>query len=223
MRELSACLFDLDGVICDTAKYHYLAWKALADEVGIPFTEKDNERLKGVSREDSLEILLKLGDYRAADSVKRIMADKKNKAYVEFISQMDESEILPGVLDFLEFCRENHILTALGSVSRNAPVILERLKLKPYFQAVIDGTKVERAKPDPEVFLKGARELKALPKECVVFEDARAGIEAAKRAQMMAVGIGDPKILTEADLVIKGFGEKAPKALWKQICGERGV
>ncbi|MCM0651089.1 beta-phosphoglucomutase [Clostridium swellfunianum] len=205
MNEIKACLFDLDGVIVDTAKYHYLAWKRLANELGFEFTEEDNERLKGVSRMKSLEILLELGEISADDSAMEAYAAKKNAWYVEYISKMDSSEILPGVLDFLRELKDNGIKISLGSVSKNAMTILNNVGIVEYFDAVIDGTKITHAKPNPEVFLKGAEELGVDPKECVVFEDAQAGIEAAINAGMYSVGIGSADILQKANTVIPGF------------------
>lgn len=199
---IKACLFDLDGVLVDTAKYHYLAWKRLAEELGFVFTPEDNERLKGVSRMASLDILLEVGGLELDDATKSALADKKNRWYVEYISHMDEQEILPGALPFLRELRENGILIALGSASKNAMTILNNTGLVPYFDAIIDGTKTASAKPDPEVFLLGARELGAQPQECVVFEDAEAGIEAAKRAGMRSIGIGSPEVLGAADAVV---------------------
>ncbi len=205
MGDIKACLFDLDGVIVDTAKYHYLSWKRLAKELGFDFTAEDNERLKGVSRMASLEILLSLGGYKATEAEKQEMAAKKNKWYVEYIEKLKEDEILPGVKEFLTTLREAGIKIALGSASKNSMRILENLKLIPYFDAIIDGTKVSKAKPDPEVFLLGAKELFVKPEETVVFEDAEAGVEAAKRAKMKAVGIGSKEVLKDADKVISGF------------------
>ncbi|QAV33224.1 beta-phosphoglucomutase [Fervidobacterium changbaicum] len=201
-----ACIFDLDGVIVDTAKYHYLAWKRLAKELGFEFTEKDNERLKGVSRMASLEILLSVGGIQIDDaSVKEQLADKKNTWYVEYISQMTKDEILPGVEDFLKMLKENGIKIAIGSASKNTMTILNRIGIKDIFDAIIDGTKITKAKPDPEVFLKAAQELNVRPEECCVFEDAVAGIEAAKAAGMKVIGVGDPSILKGADKVIQSF------------------
>lgn len=179
---IKAALFDLDGVIVDTAKYHYLAWKRLASELGFVFTEKDNERLKGVSRMRSLEILLEVGGLLGKFSEEEMaeMAARKNEWYVSYISKMDESEILDGTVECLKGFRALGVKTALGSASKNAMLILGNLKLTPYFDAIIDGTKVSKAKPDPEVFLLGAKEVGVDPKDCVVFEDAQAGIEAAK-------------------------------------------
>lgn len=207
IREMHAAIFDLDGVIVDTAKYHYLAWKRLAGELGFDFTEKDNERLKGVSRVRSLEILLEIGGLTLDDETRSKLAARKNDWYVEYISHMDASEILPGAAEYLHSLRAKGIKTALGSASKNAPLILERLGISSLFDAIVDGNKVSRAKPDPEVFLRAAEELHILPAKCVVFEDAEAGIEAAHRARMGAVGIGRPDALREADVIIPGLYE----------------
>lgn len=200
-----ALLFDLDGVLVDTAKYHYIAWKELAGELGIPFTEQDNERLKGVSRTRSLEIILELGNRAMSEEEKVACCERKNRTYVGYISRMEEDEVLPGVKDFLEDVRAKGYAIALGSASKNTALILERLHLTDYFDAIVDGTKVSRAKPDPEVFLRGAAELGALPEECIVFEDAAAGIHAAHRGGMKAVGIGTRVALPEADFHMTGF------------------
>lgn len=201
-NSIKACLFDLDGVLVDTAKYHYLAWKRLADELGFEFTEQDNERLKGVSRMASLDILLSIGGVELADAAKAELAERKNNWYVEMITKMDHSEILPGAIEFLEECRSNGIKVALGSASKNAMTILNNTGLTPYFDAIIDGTKTSAAKPDPEVFTLGASELGVTPEQCVVFEDAEAGIEAAQRAGMRSIGIGSEETLGKADLLI---------------------
>lgn len=205
MKEIKACIFDLDGVICDTAKYHYLAWKRLASSLGFEFTEKDNERLKGVSRMDSLNILLSIGNVTIDDNTKLALAEKKNEWYREFIINMNEDEISEGVLPFLKLLKENHIKIALGSVSKNASTILDGLKIWDYFDSVIDGNKVKNAKPDPEVFLNAAKEMNVDPKNCVVFEDAVAGIQAAINAGMYSIGIGSKEILNKANKVIPGF------------------
>jgi beta-phosphoglucomutase len=190
-KKFKAAIFDLDGVIVDTAKYHYLAWKKLAAGLGFEFTEKQNERLKGVSRIRSLEILLEVGGITVGEEEKLAMAAKKNEWYVEYIKKMDQSEILPGAKECLTHLRENGVKVALGSASKNATLILHNLKVIDLFDVVIDGNKVSKTKPDPEVFLLGAKELGVCPGECVVFEDAEAGIEAAKAASMYAVGIGN--------------------------------
>lgn len=202
MSNLTACLFDLDGVLVDTAKYHYIAWKRLAGELGFEFTEQDNERLKGVSRMASLDILLEVGGITLNEDAKLALAEKKNAWYVEYISNMDESEILPGAREFIQALKDRGIKVALGSASKNAMLILNNTGLTPYFDAIIDGTKTAQAKPDPEVFTMGARELGARPDACVVFEDAEAGIEAAIRAGMRSVGIGSPETLGRANIVL---------------------
>lgn len=198
-------LFDLDGVIVDTAKYHFLAWKRLADDLGINFTSKDNELLKGVSRMQSLSIILGLGNLDLNEEKKVELATKKNNWYVEYITKMKTDEILPGVLDFLQDARNKGIRIALGSASKNAQTILDRLKITSYFDAIVSGNEVSQAKPNPEVFLKGAELLGLQPTDCVVFEDAQAGIEAAKNAGMLCVGIGSPEMLSGAHRVVAGL------------------
>lgn len=205
MNNIKGCIFDLDGVIVDTAKYHYLAWKRLAAELGFFFSEKDNERLKGVSRMASLEILLQIGGLSFSEEEKLSMAERKNSWYVEYITGMKEDEVLPGAKKFLESARTSGLKLALGSASKNALTILNCLKLTGYFDAVIDGTKVSKAKPDPEVFLLAAEKLGLSPGSCVVFEDAQAGVEAAKRAGMRCIGVGTSPELSGADMRIPGF------------------
>jgi beta-phosphoglucomutase len=202
-----AVLFDLDGVIVDTAKHHYIAWRALARELGFEFTEQDNERLKGVSRMDSLNILLEVGGLTLPEDKKQQLATQKNEQYVKAIKQMDASDILPGVTDFLKALKEAGIPFALGSASKNAPIILKQIGLYDAFDAIVDGNVIEKAKPDPEVFLKGAELLGVDPQDCVVFEDAQAGIEAGKNAGMYVVGVGDPKVLTGADDYVRDLSE----------------
>lgn len=205
MEKIKACLFDLDGVIVDTAKYHYLAWKKLADEIGVEFTNEVNELLKGVSRVRSLEIMLEHGNKTLTEEQKINCAEKKNAIYLEYIQKLPESEILPGVKAFIAELKAGHIAVVLGSASKNAGLILKQLKIIGLFDVIIDGNKVSKAKPDPEVFINGAREARVDPSACVVFEDALAGIEAARNAGMFCVGVGDPNTLSAADLVISGF------------------
>ena len=202
---IEACLFDLDGVVVDTAKYHFIAWKALAEELGFNFTIEDNERLKGVSRMQSLGILLEIGGKQFPEQEKLAMAEKKNALYVSYIEKMTPEETLPGVEKFLRELRNSGIKIALGSASKNSPMILDRIQLSGMFDAIVDGNSISEAKPNPEVFLKGAEKLGVLPEHCVVFEDAIAGIEAARNANMYCVGIGEPENLGMADLVIPGF------------------
>ena len=198
-------IFDLDGVIVDTAKYHFLAWSRLAEELGITFTESDNERLKGVSRMRSLDILLELGPVEVDDATKLSLATKKNTWYVEFINKMTPDDVLPGAEQFLKDSKQQGIKIALGSASKNAMTILDRLNITDLFDAIIDGNKVTNAKPDPEVFIKGAEAIGVTPEASVVFEDAEAGVEAALNAKMKCVGIGDAKILGKANLVVDGL------------------
>lgn len=200
-----ACIFDLDGVIVDTAKYHFLAWKRLTDQLGIDFTEADNERLKGVSRMASLEIILSIGGKHPTESQKLEYATLKNKWYVEYISRMTSSEILPGCVEFIEELRTAGIKVAIGSASKNTPVILETVGITHLFDAVADGNNIKKAKPDPEVFLRAAELVGAEPSDCIVFEDAVAGIQAAINAGMKCIGIGSPETLKEANYVVPGL------------------
>lgn len=202
---IRGALFDLDGVLVDTAKYHYLAWKRLARELGFDFSEQDNERLKGVSRVRSLEILLEVGGVTLDAEAKEDAAARKNTWYVEYLNTLDKSALLPGSEEYLSCLRRDSIRIALGSASKNAPLILDRLGIREFFDAVIDGNSVNKAKPDPEVFLKGAEALSLPPEQCVVFEDSLAGIEAAKNGGMIAVGVGTPELLPGADRYIESL------------------
>jgi beta-phosphoglucomutase len=213
MSIIKACIFDLDGVIVDTAVYHYKAWKRLANELGFDFTEEDNEKLKGVSRTRSLELILQWGGVTKTDAEKEELATRKNDWYVDMISKMTPDEILPGAKEFLETCIAAGIKTALGSASKNSGMILEKTGIAHLFNAVIDGNKVTKPKPDPEVFLKGAEELNEAPENCVVFEDAIAGVEAAIAGGMKVVGIGSPEVLGMANLVVKGLNEMSLEKL----------
>ena len=213
---IKAFLFDLDGVIVDTAVYHYQAWKRLANDLGFDISEEFNERLKGVSRVDSLDIILEHGGLTLPDEEKRDLAIRKNEWYLELVSRMTPEDILPGVATFFSEVRKAGLQTALGSASKNAPLILERVGMSQVFDAVIDGTKVEKSKPDPEVFTKGADELDVQYDECVVFEDAVAGVEAGNRAGMFTVGIGSPDILTQANMVAPSLDELTVDAVLEQ-------
>ena len=217
--KIKACLFDLDGVIVDTAKYHFIAWKEMAAELCFDFTESENELLKGVSRMRSLDILLGIGKVTKTETEKQALAEKKNRRYLEYVHQMTEKEILPGVTRFLNDLRNNGILIALGSASKNAPLILERIQLSDKFDAIVDGNAVSKAKPDPEVFLRCAELLKVEPGECLVFEDAQAGIEAARNGGMNVIGIGSPNHLSDADQIIPGFENLDFKLLSKWYGG----
>ena len=200
-----AFIFDLDGVIVDTAKYHFLAWQKIAAELGIEFTPEHNEELKGVSRIRSLDIILKLGNIEASEENKNKWLHQKNEDYLAYIENMDESEILPSVVTILEFIKEKSQLIALGSASKNARPILEKVKILHLFDAIVDGNDVTNAKPDPEVFLRAAKLLNATNENSIVFEDSVAGIQAANIANMTSVGIGDERILHEAKYNFKDF------------------
>lgn len=200
-----AFIFDLDGVIVDTAKYHFLAWQKLAQELGIEFTPEHNEDLKGVSRVRSLDIILALGNIEASQEDKNKWLIQKNEDYLSYLVDMDESEILPGVLPVLEFIKEKKQLIALGSASKNARPILEKTGILHFFDAIVDGNDVSNAKPDPEVFLRAAQLLNVSNENAIVFEDSVAGIQAANIANMISVGIGDAAILHEAKYNFKDF------------------
>jgi beta-phosphoglucomutase len=214
MSKIKACIFDLDGVIVDTAVYHYKAWKRLANQLGFDLTEADNEKLKGVSRTRSLELILQWGGITKTAAEQKVLADEKNSWYVEMINKMTPAEILPGAKEFVVACRAAGLKTALGSASKNSGTILEKVGIADLFDSVIDGNKVSKPKPDPEVFLEAAGELQIDPADCVVFEDAIAGVEAAKNGGMKAVGIGSPAVLTEADLVVSGLNEMSLEKLY---------
>ncbi|MGB6153473.1 MAG: beta-phosphoglucomutase [Pricia sp.] len=214
---ITAFIFDLDGVIVDTAKYHYLAWKKLANELGFEFTKEQNERFKGVSRKRCLEILLDIGKVNATQEQFDRWMIEKNEDYLAYIKDMDASEILPDVQKTLDYLKDKKVPLALGSASKNAKPILEKVNLLSYFEAIVDGTNVTKAKPDPEVFLIAAQQMGAKPQNCIVFEDAVAGIEAANDAEMISIGIGDAKTLSKADYVFKDFTEISTEFLERLI------
>ena len=200
-------IFDLDGVIVDTAKYHFLAWKKLAKSIGIDFTEVQNEQLKGVSRVKSLEKILDWGNKTISDNEFNQLMAKKNEDYLSYIAKMDESEILPDVPKVLNYLIREKQPISLGSASKNAREILEKVALYNQFNAIVDGNDVSKAKPDPEVFLIAAKQLKMQPENCIVFEDSVAGIQAANAASMISIGIGSQDVLFEADYVFQDFTE----------------
>jgi len=200
-------LFDLDGVLVDTAQYHFLAWQRMAAELGIHFGEAENEQLKGISRAESLNRILAWGGKTLTDAEKQHWMTLKNDGYLELVRGMPADDYLPGAHEFLRASRAAGIKVALGSASKNAPLILERLGWIPLFDALVDGNVVTASKPDPEVFLEGARRLGLKPKECVVFEDSEAGVEAARRGGMKVVGIGHG---LDADLLVSGLDQLTP-------------
>ncbi len=205
MTKITACIFDLDGVIVDTAKYHYQAWHKLAIQLDIPFNEAENEKMKGISRMDSLEMMLALGDKTYTDIDKQKYCAAKNTWYLDLVTDMDQSEILPGILDFIAHLKEEKIKIALGSASKNARKILNLVGLTDSFDDIVDGNDVVKSKPDPEVFLKGAALLKSKPTETIVFEDSAKGIDAAVAGSFRTVGIGQDIHLGHADIVVENL------------------
>ncbi|WP_274475081.1 beta-phosphoglucomutase [Mangrovimonas aestuarii] len=206
-------IFDLDGVIVDTAKYHFLAWRKLANSIGVDFTEVQNEQLKGVSRIKSLEKILAWGDVSVSDDHFMELMARKNDDYLKYINNMDEQEILPDVNRVLKFLIESKQPIALGSASKNARAILKKVGLFERFDAIVDGNDVTKAKPSPEVFLKAAEQLNIDPKDCIVFEDSVAGIQAANTGGMVSIGIGDKDVLGKANMVFTNFTEMATEVL----------
>jgi beta-phosphoglucomutase len=199
---IKACIFDLDGVIVDTAHYHFLAWKRLAKELGIELTEAENERLKGVSRIDSLKIILSLGGLTLPPAKMEELANRKNTWFVEYVEAMKPEEIFPGVKELIAEMRKRSLKIGLASSSKNAKRVVELLCITGLFDACVDGMMITHSKPDPEIFLLAAKKLGVTPQQSVVFEDAEAGVEAALRAGMKCVGVGSPRQLGKADVVV---------------------
>jgi beta-phosphoglucomutase len=204
---IRACIFDLDGVIVDTAHYHFLAWKRLGKELGIELTEADNEKLKGVSRMHSLDIILELGGVTRTAHEKEVLANKKNTWFVDFLERMAPEEIFPGVKQLIADLRARGIKVGLASSSKNARTVIQLLHIQNEFDCVVDGTMITHSKPHPEIFLLAAERLGVTPADCLVFEDAEAGVDAALAAGMKCVGIGTPGQLPKADRVIARTGE----------------
>lgn len=219
MCVIEAYIFDLDGVVVDTAKYHFLAWKRLAEEFGYDFTEEDNEKFKGVSRMACMDILSEMIGKTFSQEEKICLADRKNDWYIEYIKKMNKDEVLPGFVDFVSQIRQQGGKTALASASKNAGIVLERLELSQYFDAVVDGNHVQKSKPDPQVFLIAAEKLGTEAEQCLVFEDAQAGVDAAQSAHMLAVGIGHPDNPLSGAIVMKpGFAGLNLNELIKEVC-----
>jgi beta-phosphoglucomutase len=202
-----ACIFDLDGVIVDTARYHFLAWQKLSKELNVELTSELNERLKGVGRMESLNIILGLGGLQLSDMEKETLATRKNGWFVEFIEAMKKEEIFDGATKLFAELKAHDVKVALASSSKNAQTVLKKLEIANYFEAIVDGNMIARSKPDPEIFLKAASMLQVNPDECVVVEDAEAGVEAAIRAGMKCVGIGKKEQLHKANLVVDRIGQ----------------
>jgi beta-phosphoglucomutase len=205
MKKPAACIFDLDGVIVETSHYHFLAWQRLAHSLDIPFTERENQQLKGLSRRKSLQRILEMRDKSLPEEEFQRLMDRKNGWYQEYISNLSPEGILIGIPSFLDELEEKGIKKAIGSSSKNAKYILMELELTHRFGAIVDGTSVKKTKPHPEVFLKGAKMLEVSPDRCIVFEDAASGVEAANRAEMKSVGVGKKEHFNNADAVIPSF------------------
>lgn len=209
VKELQAVIFDLDGVITDTAEYHYLAWKALSDDLGVPFTREFNEELKGISRLESLDKILALGgklkDF--SDDEKAMLAKRKNDLYCQLIERITPNDILPGIQKLMADIKSHGLKIGLASVSKNAFTVLYRLELTNKFDTMVDAATIVNGKPDPEIFLRAAEQLGVEPRHCIGIEDAEAGVTAIKAAGMFAIGIGDKDRLARADLVYGATGE----------------
>ena len=216
-RPIQALIFDMDGVLLDTAHHHFIAWQRLASELGIDFTNADNEKLKGLSRVESLERILQLGGISLNNDKKLQLMERKNNWYIELVADMTPAYVLPGVRAFLQTARKAGLRIAMGSSSKNAGTILERCELAPLFDVAIDGNQVTHSKPDPEVFLKGAAALGVDPSCTVVFEDAQAGIEAALSGGFYAVGVGLPSNLPRAQWVVPGFDGLSLQSLFEAL------
>ena len=214
MRDIRACIFDLDGVIVDTASHHFVAWRRLADELGVLFSSEDNEALKGVSRVDSLEYILNKGGLVLDPATKVRLMDRKNSHYLELAGKTSPADALPGVVELIDSLKEQGLKVALGSSSKNAKMILTRLNLIERFDVLVDGNHITLSKPDPEVFISGAKALGIAPEHCLVFEDAQSGIDAANAGGFPVIGIGSTAALRKAAAVIPGFGDYT----WDSIC-----
>jgi beta-phosphoglucomutase len=206
-QQFKAVIFDLDGVITDTARFHYQAWKRLADAVGAPFDEDFNEQLKGVDRMGSLELILARAPRTFTDADKRVLADAKNRDYQELVATMTPDDLLPGALRALEEVRAAGLKIGLASVSKNAFTVLDRLGIRDRFDDVVDAAAIANSKPHPEIFLTAASHLGVAPHDCLGVEDAAAGVASIKDAGMVAVGVGDPRVLARADAVIPSMRE----------------
>lgn len=214
-----AFIFDLDGVIVDTAEFHYVAWKNLADRIGISIDRKFNERLKGISRMESLERILVHGDMadKLSDEEKEKLAAEKNTEYVALLQQITSVDVFDGLIDFLTEAKALGIHCVIASASKNAPLILEKLEIADYFDGIVDPATLTKGKPDPEIFLKAAASVDTEPAHAIGFEDAEAGIEGIKAAGMFAVGFESNHPLPKADLTVHAWSEISPKALLEHI------
>lgn len=218
-EQIKGCIFNLDGVIVDTAKYHYTAWRRLANQLGFDFSPEQHEELRGLSRMASLEKILEWGDIYMTEAEKLHWADVKNNWYVELISNLRPGDVLPGALLFLRQVREAGLKIALSSASRSARQVLRTTQLEAYFDAIIDGYNIRKVKPDPESFLLAAQALGLPPSACLVFEDAALGVQAGVAGGFTVIGIGKPEYLPNAHLIIPGFENVTWNNLMKQLSG----
>ncbi len=221
---IAAVIFDLDGVIVSTDEFHYLGWKRMADEEGIPFDRSMNERLRGVSRMESLEIILEKADRPYTDDEKKELAGRKNNYYRQLLENLSPANILPGVMGLLDGLRQEGVRIAVGSSSRNTPVIIEKIGLFHVFDAIADGNGIVNSKPDPEVFLLAAQKLGVEPARCLVVEDAEAGVIAARAAGMRVVAVGSAANSPQADFSADDLSEVtvsdlADYFIWEPIKG----
>lgn len=208
MAEIKACIFDMDGVLVSTEIYHFKAWQRLTETLGFTIDEKFNENLKGVSRSVCIDLILKHGGLQKTQEEKDALAAQKNQWFLEYVqTEITPKNVYPGVINFLESIRKAGYKTAIGSASKNAPLLVEKLGIQSYFDAIVDGNMITKAKPNPEVFLKGAELIGVKPENCVVFEDAISGVEAAKNGGMYCIGVGSPQTLTKANFCINSFTE----------------
>lgn len=214
---IEACIFDLDGVIVDTAKFHFLSWQKLADDLGHKLTEDIESELRGISRRNSLDIVLETLGIQISEKEKVLFAEKKNQWFLQSIQSMGPGDALPGIIDTLNILENNGIKRAIGSASQNADTIIDLLKLRDYFDAIVDGTMVKNSKPDPEVFQKAAHMMTVIPSQTVVVEDSPKGIQAALDGGFRTIGIGEPALLSQAEIVIPGFADHHILNLFEQL------
>ncbi|EEI23401.1 beta-phosphoglucomutase [Lentilactobacillus hilgardii] len=217
--DIKGFVFDLDGVITDTSVFHSQAWHQVADKVGAPWSKELEDGLKGISRMDSLEMILKAGNLsdQYTEDQKIALATEKNTNYLKLVDQMTPDNILPGIKDFLDDIQSHGYLLSLASASKNAPKVLEKLQLTTYFPKIVDPKTLSKGKPDPEIYLKGAELINLKPEQCIGVEDAGAGVESINAAGETSIGIGDKQILKDADINFEDTGEMTLTNIQKQM------